>query len=85
MYYIIFTSCYQSNYNHCSEFFFPSAYNERSLDDRCYRYWEKYCKRLAISSDERLIVEQSLINDYSTVVSFDKNEYLCFAEYSETF
>lgn len=76
--YPLFTNCQQSNLNHfyytylkrvmrfChwSDFFFASAYNEPSLDDRCFRYWIKYCQKLTSSVDGRLLAEQLLLNNH---------------------
>jgi hypothetical protein len=137
--YPLFTICQQSGFDHfyytclkrvlrCNyweDFFFASAYDERTLGDRCYTYWEKYCKTLTKSLDGRQLVEQSLLNAHRTrwqegdsrirslrrskrfvphldvfalatrwmawhgtgdsVVSLDKKEFLCFAEYPESF
>jgi hypothetical protein len=46
------------------DFFFSSAYSERSLDDLCYSYWEKYSKSMATSLDGRLLIEQSFLNTH---------------------
>ena len=46
------------------DFFFSSAYSERSLDDLCYSYWEKYCKSMVTSLDGRLLIEQSCLNTH---------------------
>ena len=46
------------------DFFFSSAYSERSLDDICYSYWEKYCKSMVTSLDGRLLIEQSCLNTH---------------------
>ena len=42
-------------------------YNEKSLDDICYAYWEKYSKALARTSDGFLLMEQSELNAHRTV------------------
>jgi hypothetical protein len=74
--YPLFTSCQRSGLNHfyytClkrivggnywDDLFFASAYDERSLDDLCYRYWEKYFKKLSISLDGCLLLDQSCLN-----------------------
>ncbi len=41
---------------------FSSIYNERTLDDLCFAYWEKYIKALSRSEDGYLLVEQSELN-----------------------
>ena len=48
------------------DIFFSSAYGERSLDDLCYAYWEKYCKSFAASPDGSLLIEQSFLNTQRT-------------------
>jgi hypothetical protein len=41
---------------------FSSMYNERTLDDLCYAYWERYTKVLAKSEDGYLLLEQWEMN-----------------------
>ena len=41
---------------------FSSMYNEKSLDDLCFIYWEKYAKALMKSKDGFLLLEQSTLN-----------------------
>ena len=77
----LFTDIQQSNLNHfyytslkrvyhCvhwEDFFFGSAFGERSLDDLCYLYWEKYYKALSRLLDGRLLLEQSSINAFRSI------------------
>ena len=41
---------------------FSSLYNERTLDDLCFAYWEKYFKFLTESEDGYLLTELSELN-----------------------
>ena len=41
---------------------FTTLYQERTLDDRCYSYWERYLGKLAILNDGYLLSEQSEVN-----------------------
>jgi len=38
--------------------------NERSLEDRCASYWDKYLVALADSIDGKLILEKSNLNEF---------------------
>jgi len=39
-------------------------YDEKTLDDLCYTYWERYIKALAKSEDGYLFMEQSELNTH---------------------
>jgi hypothetical protein len=39
-------------------------YNEKTLDDLCYAYWERYTKALEKSEDGYIILEQSELNTH---------------------
>jgi hypothetical protein len=41
-----------------------SWYNEKSLEDRCFGYWQKYMKSLSKSEDGKLLLEQSQLNSH---------------------
>ena len=49
---------------HWNEIFFAYAFNERSLEDRCTLYWEKYLVALADSTDDELLLEKANQNQY---------------------
>ena len=44
------------------DFLFSSAYGERSLDDLCFIYWQKFYRAMSRSLDGRLLIEQSALN-----------------------
>jgi hypothetical protein len=46
------------------DWFFSSWYNEKSLEDRCFTYWQKYMKSLSNSKDGELLLEQSQLNSH---------------------
>ena len=76
--YPLFTNTQRLNLNHLyftllkrvykcqwwEDMFFSSMYNERTLDDLCYTYWERYIKALAKSEDGYLFMEQSELNTH---------------------
>jgi hypothetical protein len=45
-----------------NENFFAFALDEKSLEDRCYQYWEKYLIALANSLDGELLLEKANLN-----------------------
>ena len=49
---------------HWNEIIFAYAFNERSLEDRCTLYWEKYLVALADSTDGELLLEKANQNQY---------------------
>jgi hypothetical protein len=46
------------------DLFFSLWYNEKSLDDRCFAYWQKYLRSLTRSKDGELLLEQSQLNSH---------------------
>ncbi|CAF4533670.1 unnamed protein product [Rotaria socialis] len=67
---IYYCQCWQ-------DLLFPSLYREKSLDDHCYVYWEKYLKALAKSRDGYLILEQSELNTHRTIWHQDAKLIRC--------
>jgi hypothetical protein len=47
-----------------SEHFVAFALDEKSLEDRCVAYWEKFLLALADSTDGRLLLEKANLNVY---------------------
>jgi hypothetical protein len=43
-----------------SDSFFSFAMNEISLEDRCFRYWERFLHTLSDLIDGQLIIEQAI-------------------------
>ena len=44
--------------------FFSYVFDEKPLEDRCPRYWEKYLSFLADSEDGMLLLEKANLNDF---------------------
>jgi hypothetical protein len=49
------------------DFVFSLLYKDRSLDDLCYTYWEKYLKILPKLNDGFLLLEQSSLNTHRSL------------------
>ena len=47
--------------------FYAFAFNERSLEDRCSAYWDRYFRALAESTDGNLLCEQANFNLYRSM------------------
>jgi hypothetical protein len=62
LYFTLLKRVYRCQY--WDDFIFSSMYNEKPLDDLCFKYWEKYTKALSRSNDGFLLMEQSSLNAY---------------------
>ena len=76
--YPLFTEVQQKNLNHLyftllkriswcqcwNDITFAALFRERTLDDRCYAYWEKYMDKLTKHRDGYLLLEQSDANSH---------------------
>jgi hypothetical protein len=51
---------------HVNDTFFSYVFDEKSLEDRCAKYWEKYLHVLADSKDGLLLLEKANLNDSRT-------------------
>ena len=60
LYFTLLKRIYRCQY--WEDLFFSAIYNERTLDDLCFTYWEKYLKKLSKSVDGYLLLEQSELN-----------------------
>ncbi|CAF3245129.1 unnamed protein product [Rotaria socialis] len=52
---------------HWNENFFAFALDEKSLEDRCHSYWEKYLAALADSIDGELLFEKANLNVFRQI------------------
>lgn len=89
--YPLFTNLQRANLNHfyytalkrilkCprwSDLIFAYAYDERSLDDACYRYWVKYLKKLDGTLDGALLLEQLHLNGHRQAWQEGDNPIRC--------
>ena len=47
--------------------FYAFVFHERSLEDRCFAYWERYFTALSESMDGNLLYEQAILNLHRTM------------------
>lgn len=55
---------------HCNQWgdsFFAYIFDEISLDDRCFRYWNRYIESLANTIDGELLFEQANLNEFRSL------------------
>ena len=59
------------------DFLFASLFGERSLDDRCFTYWEKYLKALEKTEDGFLLIEQHALNAHRSEWQTGRKSIMC--------
>jgi Reverse transcriptase (RNA-dependent DNA polymerase) len=60
---LYFTLLKRIGHRQCwNDVLFSLLFQEKSLDDACYAYWEKYLRKLAKNKDGFLLLEQSELN-----------------------
>ena len=52
------------HYQYWEDLLFSSIYNEKTLDDHCYRYWEKYLNSISKTRAGYLLLEHVELNAY---------------------
>ena len=89
LYYTLLKRIY--HYQYWEDLLFSSIYNEKTLDDHCYRYWEKYLNSLSRTRDGYLLLEQFELNTFRSKWQCGENSIRClhkskrFGEHMDVF
>ena len=75
LYFTLLKRIYHCQYR--EDLLFSSIYNEKTLDDYCYRYWERYLNSISKTRDGYLLFEQFELNPHRSKWQCSENPIRC--------